>query len=782
MSKVQFNENDVNQVQKPYAFNGIFKKILNKYGVEKFVVGLGIFAAIFTLFSGIAPEITKWHRESCNSDHTTNCVVKSREVFENIPTPMITAFYVSVSIALACSFWLFAQRTNNYSRGKSDDRRTTRKNLKRRVASLYSALSMKTLLQDRAAGLMHSCMYFGFIGLFIATTLLEIDHQLPVPVKFLSGTTYEVYSFLSDLSGVVFLVGCFWAIWRRYIRKVPRVAKKTEGQDLTNIILLVLLGVGGFVVEGFRISKNISAGINMGHEKWSIIGYPLSRLYVNLSSSAQTLAIYHRWAWAFHVATFLLFLVVLPATKLRHMVTSPINMYLSDTQRPEGSLTEVENLAESDAESFGAGVVSDFTWKQLLDTDSCTVCGRCTDVCPANMTGKVLDPRQIILSINDVMTTSGKNRTTPTVTSKDTPWLMSLPSDEITSRISSEEVFGCTTCKACDEVCPVNIEIMDKIVDIRRHYTLMESEFPSELGNAYRGMENQDNPWGLDQSTRADWTKTIDTEVSIIDPDDTTTFLDEAGNFAYDVLYWVGCAGSFDDRAKKTTQALAGLLERSGIRFAILGSAEKCNGDIARRSGNEYVFQMLALSNIETLNKIGPPKILTACPHCFNTIKNEYGAFGGNYEVEHHTQYLLNLIESGKLDLSKAKFAERVTLHDSCYLTRHNNIVEEPRTILNTIDGLEVVEMKDNKKSGLCCGAGGAQFFMEEQGDVRVNITRSKQALDTGAKTVISECPFCNVMMGDGVAQLLSEYKNTGPDDVKVKDLAVVLSEALEAE
>lgn len=770
MSKVQFVDTQNPKNEDLASKQGFVKSLLTKYGMEKIIVSIGIFAALFTLLSGIMPDLTDWENPENNI---------SREVFENIPSPMVFAFYFSVAVALICSFWLFAQRTNNYSRGKVDDRTTTRKNIKRRIASLYSALSMKTLLRDRAAGLMHSFIYFGFLGLLLATTILEIDHQLPTGAKFLHGTTYEIYSFLSDLSGVLFLIGCFWAVWRRYIRKLARVAKKTEKQDLTNIILLILLGLGGFKVEGLRIAKNISAGLDMDHEKYSFVGYQLAKLYRHVSTSAETLAIYHRWAWTFHVATLLIFLIVLPATKLRHMVTAPVNMYLTDRERAEGSLSEIENLAESEAESFGAGTVSDFTWKALLDTDSCTVCGRCTSVCPANLTGKVLDPRQIILSINDVMTSSGENKVSPTVTSIDTPWLMTLPSEEITSRISSEEVFGCTTCKACDDICPVNIDIMDKIVDIRRYYTLMESEFPSELGNAFRGMENQENPWGLDQNTRADWAETISTEVKVIDPNDTKTFLDEQGNFAFDVLYWVGCAGSFDDRAKKTTQALAGLLERSGIRFAILGKNEKCTGDPARRSGNEYVFQMLALSNIENLNKIGPPKILSACPHCFNTIKNEYGAFGGKYEVEHHTQYLLNLIESGKLDLSKAKFEERVTLHDSCYLTRHNNIVDEPRKIIKSIDGVDVVEMVYNKKDGLCCGAGGAQFFMEEQGDVRVNITRSKQALDTGASTVISECPFCNVMMGDGVAAILADYKDEQNRNLNVKDLAVVLSEAL---
>ena len=740
--------------------SGKLSRQLKKMGMEKILVSIGLFAAFFTIFSGILPEITHWHQEA----------EVSREVFGGIPAPMVASFYMSVSVALACSFWLFAQRSKNYVRGGADDRSTTRRNIHQRIAGLYAALSMKTLLRDRAAGLMHSCIYFGFLGLLAATTILEIDHQLPPAAKFLSGTTYQVYSFLSDLSGVVFLVGCLWAVHRRYIARVNRLARKSEREDAVNIVLLISLGVTGFLVEGLRIAALMNESRSYSFEQWSFVGYPLGQFFNDLVAADQV-SIAHRWSWTLHVGLFLMFLIILPATKLRHMVTSPVNMYLSHSEKPEGALREMENLAESDATSFGAGTVEDFTWKQLFDTDACTTCGRCTSVCPANVTGKVLDPRQIILSINDVMTSSGTPVVSPVVTDDDTLSIMRVGTNDITSRVSAEEVFACTTCKACDDICPVNIEIMDKIVDIRRHYTLMESEFPTELSSAYRGMENQENPWGIAQSQRGDWTKDLTTEVSIIDPAIPSTYTNDQGAFAFDVLYWVGCAGSFDDRAKKTTQALAGLLERAGIRFAILASNEKCTGDPARRSGNEYIFQMLALANIETLNAIAPTTILTQCPHCFNTLKNEYPDFGGSFNVVHHTQYLLELIETGKLDMSTAKFAERVTLHDSCYLTRHNDVIDEPRSVIGTIGGIEVVEMGRNKTNNFCCGAGGAQFFMEEGGDERVNINRAQEAIDTGASTVISECPFCAVMLGDGVAALVSE--------TNVKDLAVVLSEAL---
>lgn len=778
MTSMLAQENtDENTVSDSLYKGGGFSGVLSRWGTEKILVGVGILAGLFTILSGIMPEITGWHRGSCSDSPGPHCVEVTREVFGGIPRPIIAAFYLSVTTALICSFWLFSIRSRNYTRGGSDIRRTTRENLRRRVAGLYAGLSMKTLFEDRAAGMMHSCMYFGFLGLFAATITLEIDHQMPNGAKFLEGRTYQAYSFLADLAGVVFLVGCLWAIWRRYIRRVHRVATKSEIQDATNIALLTGLGVTGFLVEALRISVLLNEHRNADFEKWSFVGFPLARFFDDMTSPGN-LSILHRWSWTLHVGLFLLFLVALPATKLRHMVTSPINMYLSERDRPEGAVRSMENLMESEADSFGAGTVEDFTWKQLYDTDACTVCGRCTSVCPAHLTGKVLDPRQIILSINDVMTSSGQPIVSPTVTDTDTNSIISVATNDITSRVSAEEAFACTTCKACDEICPVNLEIMDKIVDIRRHYTLMESQFPTELGNAYRGMENQENPWGISQSQRGDWTNDMNIDVAVIDPANKATYTNNDGEFAFDVLYWVGCAGSFDDRAKKTTQALASLLDRAGIRFGILAGNEKCTGDPARRSGNEYVFQMLALANIETLNAIDPPVILTQCPHCFNTLKNEYRDFGGDYKVLHHTQYLLDLIDSGKLDISNAQFNEKVTLHDSCYLTRHNDVVDEPRNIIGAIGGISVIEMGRNRESNLCCGAGGAQFFMEEGGDTRINLIRGKEAIDTGATTVISECPFCAVMLGDGVAALNSDGTH---NKVSVKDLAIVLNEALES-
>jgi Fe-S oxidoreductase len=513
----------------------------------------------------------------------------------------------------------------------------------------------------------------------------------------------------------------------------------------------------------FRIAENQASGLNMNHEKWSFIGYPLAQAVDGWSLSS--LELWHQGWWIAHVLTFVAFLVILPLTMLRHIFTSPLNMYLKDRERPKGAMKAMPNLTETSLETFGAAVVEDFTWKQLLDTDACTMCGRCTSVCPAHATGKMLDPREIVLKTGEVMAATASHapggRVSPPL---GTDPEITISANSLFERITAEEVWSCTSCKACDEICPVNIEILDKILDMRRYLSLMESNFPAELGNAYRAMENQGNPWGMNQGDRAEWAKDLD--VDIVDPGDA---------FSHEYLYWVGCAGSFDDKNKKVTQSMAKLLSRAGIDVAILGPSEMCTGDSARRSGNEYLFQMLAMPNIEALNGMGVKKIITQCPHCFNTLANEYPQLGGNYEVIHHTQLLEQLIDSGQLDVSNATLEERITYHDSCYLGRHNDVYMAPRKVVASIKGVEVVEMSRNGTKGMCCGAGGARMWMEESIGTKVNDERAREALSTGASRVATACPFCYIMLDDGV-------KGAGveEDQVRVGDIAIHLLEAIE--
>ncbi|MFZ4516695.1 MAG: (Fe-S)-binding protein, partial [Acidimicrobiia bacterium] len=392
----------------------------------------------------------------------------------------------------------------------------------------------------------------------------------------------------------------------------------------------------------------------------------------------------------------------------------------------------------------------------------CTVCGRCTSVCPAHATGKPLDPREIVLKVGEVMTATGDPVVTPPV---GTVREISVSVDSVFERITSEELWACTSCKACDEICPVNIEILDKILDMRRYLSLMESDFPAQLGNTYRAMENASNVYGMNQADRADWVQDLD-GIDIVTP--------ESGPIDAEYLMWVGCAGSFDDRNKKTARALAKLLQRADISFAILGPSELCTGDSARRTGNEYLFQMLATQNIETLDGLGVRKIVTQCPHCFNTLKNEYPQLGGNYEVIHHSQMLMDLVESGRLSMVGATLEERVTYHDSCYLGRHNDVYLAPRKVVGSLAGIDLVEMPRNGTRGMCCGAGGGRMWMEEHTGKKVNTERAQEALATGADRVAVACPFCYVMLEDGV-------KGEGREDVRVSDISEILLEAIEA-
>ena len=716
-------------------------------------IGLGVGIGVFTMISGIVPQITKWESDSPIQRH----------VFEGIPGALQIAFYTVIPMMLIWGSLRFADRIRNWERGAPDRRKTTRTNVKRRLADYRAGVYMRTLLRDSAAGLMHSMIYFGFLVLLGVTTVLEIDHQMPEALKFLHGDVYRAYAAVGDIAGIVFTGGVVWAIVRRYVQRPYRIRIKTKPEHALGLGVLLAIGVSGFGSEMFRIASGLSAGENLDHEKWSVIGYPLARLVDG--ASANTLNTWHQGWWVAHVLSFIAFLAILPVTMLRHMFTSPMNMYLKDRDRPKGAMKAMPNLTETSLETFGAHVVEDFTWKQLLDLDACTMCGRCTSVCPAHATGKPLDPREIVLKSGEVMAATAAHapggKVSPPI-GVDSE--ITVSANSLFERITAEEIWSCTSCKACDENCPVNIEILDKILDMRRYLALMESDFPAELGNAYRAMENQGNPWGMNQGERGDWAKDLD-----------VTVLDPSSPFTHEYLYWVGCAGSFDDKNKRVTQSMAKLLKRAGIDVAILGPNEMCTGDSARRSGNEYLFQMLAMPNVEMLNGMGVQKIITQCPHCFNTLANEYPQLGGKYEVVHHSQLLESLIESGRLDVSNATLEERITYHDSCYLGRHNDVYMAPRNVVGSISGVEVVEMPRNGTKGMCCGAGGARMWMEENIGTKVNDERAAEAISTGATRVATACPFCYVMLDDGV-------KGAGKEEheVKVADISIHLLDAIE--
>jgi Fe-S oxidoreductase/nitrate reductase gamma subunit len=707
-------------------------------------VGVGGLLTLITIGSGLAATVFQFHDEESTVQ---------REVFGNIPSAWKLVFYTVFPILILYGAVLFGQRVKNWQRGAPDDRSTTTKNVKRRMGDFRSGVYMQTLLRDPAAGIMHSLIYFSFLILFAVTIVLEVNHQVPESWKFLHGDVYRGYSAVGDAAGLLLLTGLVWAIVRRYVQRPYRIRIKTRPEHAVILGTMLTLGVTGFGAEVWRIAEQGRPE----HEEWSFVSYPLSGLIDDMGNLAGV----HQIWWATHVAAFFFFVALIPTTMLRHMFTSPLNMYLRDRERPKGAMKPMPNLMETELETFGAATVEDFTWKQLLDTDACTMCGRCTAVCPAHATGKSLDPREIVLKTGEVMARTGTPVVSPPIGVDPE---ITVGANSLFERITAEEIWACTTCKACDENCPVNIEILDKILDMRRYLSLMESNFPTELGSAYRGMENSGNPWGLSQSDRAAWTSKVD-GVPIVEGRDA---------FSHEYLYWVGCAGSFDDKNQKVTIAMAKLLQRAGIDFAILGPSEQCTGDPARRSGNEYIFQMLAMANIETLNGMGVKKIITQCPHCFNTMLNEYPQLGGHFEVVHHSQLLEWLIDSGKLDMTEARLDERVVYHDSCYLGRHNDVYLAPRRVIGSLGGIEVVEAGRNGTKGMCCGAGGARMWMEETIGTKVNDARAEELIATGASRVATACPFCYIMLDDGV-------KGAGAEEtVRVADISMHLLEAIE--
>jgi Fe-S oxidoreductase len=451
--------------------------------------------------------------------------------------------------------------------------------------------------------------------------------------------------------------------------------------------------------------------------------------------------------WA-HLLLVLGFLMYIPRSKHLHILAAGPNIFFKHIGTPKAMIkTDLEN---ENATSFGIGKITDLSWKNTLDLYACTECGRCEEVCPAASTGKPLSPARLVHDFKIELFKQGNH-----VIAKDAEKITNVVSAD--TGITDDVIWSCTSCRACEEVCPVGIEQTNLIFETRKNLVLMESRFPAEMQTVFRNLENNFAPWAFPHDTRADWCKDLGIKQMADHP-------------TAEVLYYVGCAGSFDQRAQKVATAIVKLLKTAGVDFAILGKEEKCNGDPARRAGNEYLAQMLIKQNVETLNRYKPRKILTGCPHCFNTLKNEYPEFGAKYDVVHHTTFLADLIKDGKLN-PKAQAGQSMTYHDSCYLGRWNDVYQDPREVLKAA-GIDLKEMTRSQNKGLCCGAGGARMFMEEKIGKRVNIERTEEALATGATTIASACPFCSTMLTDGVK---SKDKQA---EVIIKDVAEILEEA----
>ena len=623
-------------------------------------------------------------------------------------------------------------------------------------AEVVEVAGQKKLLKWTVPGIAHFFTMWGFTVLLLTIieaygALFSRDFAIPVIGH------WSIVGFIEDFFAVAVLVSlAVFSIIR--LKNAP--ARKQRASRFygshTGAAWLVLLMISLVIITllVYRAAQEKSGHFPFQNDAWAFASYGLAKIIP--AGSATALENIFLLA---NVAVIAGFMVFVSYSKHLHIFLAPINVGTSRRPRALGKLDktpdmDMENVTEDTV--FGVGKIEDFTWKQMLDFSTCTECGRCQSVCPAWNTGKPLSPKLVIMALRDNMFASADRLIGKGEEAAESESLVGTV-------IDPDVLWSCTTCGACVEQCPVDIEHVDAIVDMRRYEVLMESRFPQEANLMLRNLENQGDPWGLGGSKRTDWTDTLDFEVPVVSgtiPDDV------------EYLYWVGCAGALDDRGKKQAEGTARMLHRAGVSFAILGPQESCSGDPARRFGNEYLFQEMAKANIESLNAVGAKKIVASCPHCFNTIKNEYPDLGGNYEVIHHAELLAHLVESGRLTAGGA-YQGKVTYHDPCYLGRHNRIYAEPRDILDSIPGVEVVEMDRCKGNGFCCGAGGARMWMEENIGKRVNMERTEEALGTGADIISTACPFCMIMLDDAV-----QASGKG-DEVKVMDITGVVERSL---
>lgn len=596
------------------------------------------------------------------------------------------------------------------------------------------------------AGVLHLFIFWGFLILQLETIEYIIrgfvyDFHMS---KIIGEPLYNFSLFLQDVFGALVLVAISIAVVRRLAR--PRhVMVSMDALIIAGLIAGLM--VTKFLANGAEIA---SAGAALGHDpKWTPFATWTSKFF---SPDGQFTIVTLHVSYALHLLIVGAFSNYIPFGKHLHLIGAMPNVFFRKLE-PRGALRAID--MEAEVESYGAAKVEDLSWKQLLDTYACTECGRCEHYCPAYNTGKALNPMMVIHKIKDHLREKGAATVRFKTANEETEWPLLAG-----GIVSKEELMACTTCGACVANCPVFIEHVDTIVDMRRYLALMEADFTPEVSRTFKNMENNSNPWGISSSYRGDWADGL--EIPMMSE------LTEPPEY----LFWVGCAGSFDDRQKKVTQSFAKILKSAGISFAILGSEEGCTGDPARRIGNEYLYWMLATQNIETLNGYNVRKIVTTCPHCFHTIGKEYPQLGGNYDVIHHSDFLSQLLKSGKLRL-KPTVATRVTYHDSCYIGRWNDTYDSPRHVLSSVPGIQVQEMQLNKAQSFCCGAGGGRMWMEEHEGKRVNIERTDQALETNPEAIAVACPFCLTMFDDGL-------KNRGAEGIPLRDLAEIVADNLD--
>lgn len=573
--------------------------------------------------------------------------------------------------------------------------------------------------RDFYAGFSHLLILAGLSMLLLAAFLDFISHYF---FHFMQGGVYLGISVVVDSFGLLAIVGIALVICRRYCQRPKRLDNRTE--DLIALVLILVVVLTGYIVEGFRIAAT-EIGKTPGWWLWSPGGYIFAKAFKRLSM--DTLLSWHQGMWWAHLIISLgaISYVALAWNKLWHIIVSPLNVFFRSLE-PRGALTAIDI---DQVDTFGAGKIQGFTWKQLMDLDACTRCGRCQDACPAYASGKPLNPKKVIQDLKDQMVEEGKRKTP------------NPGRDMITQRVGEQEVWDCTTCRACQEACPVSIEHVQKMVDMRRDLVLMKAKISPELKTFYKNIEDNGNPWAKAPVSRGNWAEGLG--IKKLGQDAPT-----------DTVYWVGCLAAYDERISRIAIAMSKLMKSAGIDFAIMGKEERCCGDAVRRSGNEYLFRKLADRNIEVLKKNNIKRIITHCPHGFNAFKNEYPKFGGDFEVLHHTQLLADLLAKGTLKAPQKELGKSVTFHDPCYLARYHDICDAPRRVLSSIPKLNLVEKLQCKEKTFCCGGGGGRMWMSEAGGGRrISEVLLDQVKEVKPDVLVTACPYCLTMLDNEVRE-----------------------------
>jgi Fe-S oxidoreductase/nitrate reductase gamma subunit len=686
----------------------------------------------------------------------------TREIMWNIDLGGQIGVYLFLFIPFVLLAFGLSRRVWMWNKGRPENRFDQFTD--RVLGALRDSIAHGRIVRKSAIypGIMHFLIFWGFVLLFIGTIIVLIEHDITVPIlgySFYQGNFYLGYKLVMNSAGLMVIAGVLMAFYRRYAMQPAH--QETAPDDIILLTMLLVLVMQGYLVQSLRLAVEMDPWA-----AWSFVSYPVAVLIQGLPEG--TIRALHTANWWSHMLTTKIFLGYFAYSKMIHPFTSFANVLFRRT-KPLGKLERIEEIEE--AESLGVARLEDLTWAQLMNVDACMHCGRCLEFCPTFTTNKPLRPRDLVLQVAGYMADRGgifSGELGEGANSARFRNGVGPDRELIGGVVSTAEIWDCTTCGACMEHCPVYIEHVPLIVGMRQNLVLEQGDFPAEVTNVFNNLERMSSPYQFPPSQRADWTKRLETPVP--------EMADAAANGdEVEVLFFVGCLGSFDSRSQRTTLALARILQQAGVNFAILGKEETCTGDPAKRIGNEYLAQIMAEQTVETLNQYSFKKIVTACPHCFNAIANEFPEIGGNYEVVHHSQLINELIGSGKirLDPNSDMMNGKVTYHDPCYLGRYNKEYEAPRGVVSLLPGAEMVEMRRNRNKSLCCGGGGGRMFMEETRGSRINQTRVREAIDTGASTLAAACPFCMTMFEDGINGVGAE------DTFEVKDIAELVEEAM---